>query len=70
LKTEKTHTIGEKIKDLRKSQGITQQGLAESAGCTRETIKTIEKGTRNPSWRLVINIMNRLGFELKFIQRG
>jgi transcriptional regulator with XRE-family HTH domain len=30
------NAIGEKIKDLRKSQGITQQGLAESSGCTRQ----------------------------------
>ena len=38
-----------KIKEYRERYNITQQGLAESVGVSRQTISSLESGRYNPS---------------------
>jgi len=56
-------TINQQIKLARKAKGLTQQELADLVGCTRETIKTIEKRLKSPSFDLVQKICLVVGIE-------
>ena len=51
-----------KIKELRKSQKMTQQELADKAGVNRLTIVAFEQGTRvNTTTNTMLKIANALG---------
>lgn len=50
-----------KLKSARAAMGLTQQGLADAVGVTRQTIVAIEKGDYNPTVRLCIQICQALG---------
>ena len=50
-----------KLKAARAAVGLTQQGLADAVGVTRQTIVAIEKGDYNPTVRLCIQICRALG---------
>lgn len=46
------------IKEARRLTGLTQQALADAAGCAQGDIVDIERGrNRNPSHKLVTNIV-------------
>lgn len=45
-----------RIEQLRKEQGMTQQQLASSLGVSRQTIISLENGKYNPSILLAYNI--------------
>ena len=45
-----------KVKAARTAMDLTQQGLADRVGVTRQTMNAIEKGDYNPSIRLCIAI--------------
>lgn len=54
--------IQNKLRLLRKSQGVTQEELAERIGCSRQAINKFEQGkTWSPEWDERYNIA--LGFE-------
>ena len=59
-------SLAEVIKSRRKTLDISQQDLAEMAGIGLATIKDIERGKGNPSWRTVSKIMEVLGMEIGF----
>jgi len=44
---------------------LTQQGLAEKAGVTRQTIIAIEKGSFNPSIKLALKLSKVLNAKLE-----
>ena len=48
--------MNNKIKELRKSVGFTQDDLAQKLEVSRQTIISIEKGRYNPSIMLAYNI--------------
>lgn len=50
-----------RLKAARAALGLTQQGLADTVGVTRQTIVAIEKGDYNPTVRLCIQICRALG---------
>ncbi len=50
-----------KLKAARAAMGLTQQGLADTVGVTRQTIVAIEKGDYNPTVKLCIQICQALG---------
>lgn len=50
-----------KLKAARAAMGLTQQGLADAVGVTRQTIVAIEKGDYNPTVKLCIQICQTLG---------
>lgn len=43
-------TMGERIKQLRKENGLTQTALAEALGVTKGTVSTWETNSRTPSF--------------------
>ncbi|WP_433941855.1 helix-turn-helix domain-containing protein [Paenibacillus lautus] len=53
--------IGERIKHLRKEQGMTQEELAEKAGINASYIGTVERGERNISIETLEKIIEGLG---------
>lgn len=50
-----------KLKAARAAMGLTQQGLADTVGVTRQTIVAIEKGDYNPTVKLCVQICQALG---------
>jgi len=54
--------IKNKLKYFRRvCSDLTQEELASAAGCTRQTIAALEKGTNNPSLGLALRIARVLG---------
>lgn len=51
-----TETIKNQVYELRTEANITQEGLAEEIGVTRQTIIAIEKGNYTPSVILALKI--------------
>ena len=54
----------EAMKKARSEKGLSQQGLADALGVSRQTINAIEKGDYNPTIRLCIGICKVLGLTL------
>lgn len=52
------------MKQARAQKGLSQQGLADALGVSRQTINAIEKGDYNPTIRLCIGICRVLGLTL------
>jgi putative transcriptional regulator len=48
------HILHNTILDLRTTQGVTQQELADAVGVSRQTIIAIEKGNYTPSVTLAL----------------
>ena len=48
------------LEELRRSAGLTQQGLSESAGVSRKSINAIENGIYVPSTVLALKIAKTL----------
>ena len=62
--------LGERIRELRKEYGITQEKLAEAAECTPRHLSKIENAQVDPAHSIVENIIHN-GFKIsreKFYQ--
>lgn len=57
-------TLGQKIKDLRKTRGLSLADLAKSCGCTASCIWNIEKLERNPSAKMLQKISDALNYPI------
>ncbi|MGG5259629.1 helix-turn-helix domain-containing protein [Phycicoccus avicenniae] len=55
--------VGERIRVLRKGQGLTVQHLAEASGVSRRLLTQIEHGQANPSLVAVTRIARQLGVD-------
>jgi len=60
---------GEKIKDLRVRNGLTQQELGDIIGVSAQRVSAIESGRNKISLSLFSKIINKLGYELKTIKK-
>lgn len=49
--------FGEKLRTLRKQQGLTQTELATILGTNQSHVGKLEKGTRSPSVEVLMQIM-------------
>lgn len=56
--------VNERMKRARLEKGLSQQGLADALGVSRQTINAIEKGDYNPTIRLCVGICRVLGLTL------
>lgn len=63
-------TIGDRIKLIRKSEGITQLALAEKIGLKRNTIASYEIGTVAPSDRTISDICRAFGIDENWLRTG
>lgn len=57
--------VGENIRNIRKQVGLTQAYVAEQAGVTQAMLCQIERGTRNPSLQLGVEIAKILNCSLE-----
>ncbi|MCR4814460.1 MAG: helix-turn-helix domain-containing protein [Lachnospiraceae bacterium] len=55
--------VGQRIREIRMSQGISQVELGKRVGLTGERIQKYEKGTRKPKLELLKQIAKALGVE-------
>ena len=57
--------LGERIKELRKKAGWSQQKLAEKAGLSYNTITKIEQGTaKQPTIQTIVKIADAFGVKI------
>ena len=64
------YKIGEKIKELRKEKGLTQEQLASNCGTTRQTLSKLEKGNIDKlSLQLFIKVLDTLEYELEIEEK-
>jgi transcriptional regulator with XRE-family HTH domain len=54
-----------KLKQYRKSAGLTQQQLAEAIGITRSSISQYESGIIAPSRDMLVSLANKLGADIR-----
>jgi transcriptional regulator with XRE-family HTH domain len=56
--------IGARIKELRRSKGMSQEALAEKTGISSKYISSIERGKENPTLDTFIKLADALNIEL------
>jgi len=56
--------IGRRIKELRKSKGLSQEKLAEKAETSTNYLSRMERGTENPTLDMLIKLANALEVEM------
>ena len=56
--------LGLKVRELRKSNNLTQEKLEQKSGVDRTYISDIERGVRNPSLKSIEKLANALGVKL------
>lgn len=56
--------IGEIIRNLRKSQNLTQDELAEAASITRANLSSIERGKYSAGFDILSRIADALGMKV------
>jgi transcriptional regulator with XRE-family HTH domain len=52
--------LGERIKELRKLRGLSQEALAEKAGISSQYVSNIERGKENPTLDLLFQLADAL----------
>lgn len=60
--------LGEKIRQIRKSKGLTQEQLAEKIGIDNKHLSRIEKGRHMPTYKILKNLANVLDFDIYEIE--
>lgn len=63
-------SLGERIKKLRRSLDLTQQGFGERIGVKQNTIALIESGKRNTSDQLLLGICREFGVNEMWLRTG
>lgn len=63
-------TIGERIKELRKQQGMTQSDLAKKLGIPYQSIGQWERGIRTPKPKTIFRIIEALGVDNSVFLQG
>lgn len=56
--------LGSELQRARKQNGLTQEQLAELAGISERTLRSIERGAGNPSIEAVLSVANVLGLRI------
>ncbi len=62
--------IGDRIRQIRERQGISQETLAGWLGVSRAILAQVESGVRNPGIALLENLAYRLGCDLRSLASG
>lgn len=62
-------TMGGRIKETRKMQGLTQEQLAEKVDVTLEYISQIERGLKMPSMQVFIKLVEVLDVSADYLLR-
>ena len=59
-----------RIKEIRKSSGLTQEAFADKLSLTRNYISLMEKGERVPSDRTISDICREFGYNEEWLRNG
>lgn len=62
--------LGNQIRELRKSKGLSQEQLALKAEVDRSYVGGIERGERNVSFLTLVKIADCLGFDVAKLTKG
>ena len=62
-------TLGKRIREARINKQYTQQRLAEEAGIGQMYLGEIERGTKMPSLKIFIKIVNTLNISADYVLR-
>ena len=62
--------FGDKIKELRKARGLSQEVFADHCGFDRTYISGIERGKRNPSLAAIETLAKGLGIPVSTLFEG
>lgn len=62
---ERMIAFGKRVREVRKSKGISQERLAEMAGIDRSYMGNIERGEKNITLKKAYEICDALGTDLK-----
>ncbi len=57
--------LGEEVRERRKSQGLSQEGLAHSAGVHPNVIGRLERGIYNPTVLTLLSVATTLNISLE-----
>lgn len=63
-------TIGNRIKEIRKATGKTQQAFADAIGLKRNTVATYEMGKATPSDRTITDICREFNVDEIWLRTG
>jgi transcriptional regulator with XRE-family HTH domain len=63
-------TIGERIKEIRKHKGFTQQKFADALGLKQNTVATYEMNKTVPSERTIADICREFGVDRIWLETG
>ncbi len=58
------NSLGNKIRQLRKSRGLTQEQLAEQIGIDNKHLSRIEKGRHMPTYHILKKLANFFDFDV------
>jgi transcriptional regulator with XRE-family HTH domain len=64
MKMNEKKLIGQRIKELRKNRGLSQEKLAEKAETSPNYLSRMERGTENPTLDMLIKLSNALEVEM------
>ncbi len=59
--------LGKRLKELRKSVGMTQSNLGSLVNVTKVSICCYEKGTRTPTLETLIDLANVFGVDVNYL---
>ena len=57
------YRIGERIKELRKKNGWTQEQVADKIGVTKSVVSFYERNNRTPSPEMLVNLLNYIRYQ-------
>lgn len=57
--------VAKQLRDVRKSQGMTQESLAELVGTKKSNISRLESGRYNPSLDFLVKVARGLGKQIQ-----
>lgn len=62
--------LGLRIRDLRRTQGLSQEDLADKCGVHRTFMGTVERGESNLSFSNILKVASTLGMSLSALFEG
>lgn len=69
MKQKKTVTIGSELKEILDRKGITSYRLAKELHKGQSYLSRLFKNRFNPSYELVKNIAEKLGYDLRLVEK-
>ena len=59
--------FGERLRQIREQQGLTQKQFAEKIGSTERGIRRYESGDREPAFRVIIAILDNVDVSADYL---